>query len=185
MPLHSACFVAALLSFPGPPCIFPPPPSVQDLPSPSGYRLLAFTHSRLSVSRSSNMTYECCTFASPFRRLPLTGYAPPSHRPPLAGLPPNNFSSVVVYLATAPAPFGCHALFALLVKFNVKSIGQRKTPAAIEVEERKLKQKQKEKSQFYKYINKYNDIPRYSQRDLSLDFLSKFLTYKYFRNYQV
>jgi len=47
---------------------------------------------------------------------------------------PNNFSSAA-HLAIFPAaihPPECHALFALLVKFNVKSIGKRKTMAAIE-----------------------------------------------------
>jgi len=82
------------------------------------------------------MTYECCTFASPFQAT-----ATDRKGDPFSGgeTPPNNFSSAV-HLAPPVRPFSAHeyhALFALLVKFNVKSIGKRKTVAAIEPTEGK------------------------------------------------
>lgn len=140
MPLHCACFVAALLSRPSP--LFPAfsPPFSQPFsqtPSITIYVSISLSPSLTRVSVSSNMTYECCTFASPFQATATDRRScppPPHHTLSTRRSPPNNFSSAA-HLAIFPAaihPPECHALFALLVKFNVKSIGKRKTMAAIE-----------------------------------------------------
>lgn len=112
------------------PSHFPrPPPSLSMSLSPSRLHSLASQSRptwRMSVARLPRH----------FRRLPLTEEAapPPHHTLSTRRSSPNNFSSAA-HLAIFPAaihPPECHALFALLVKFNVKSIGKRKTMAAIE-----------------------------------------------------
>lgn len=98
------------------------------------YLPLAFTHSRLSLVQHDVWVLHVCLAISGDchwqKKLP----PPPHHTLSTRRSPPNNFSSAA-HLAIFPAaihPPECHALFALLVKFNVKSIGKRKTMAAIE-----------------------------------------------------
>lgn len=93
------------------------------------------------------MTYEYCTFAEPFRRLPLTGDVLPDRPAPRSpsAASRSNFSSVV-YLCTSPPalcpkdlesspPIEMPRIVCFISEFNMKSIGNRKAVTAIEATE--------------------------------------------------